>query len=152
MSTFHSTPKGSPSAPVAAAIPEDFPPGSAILGSLSGAQPKLALVEVNGRFYAEGQTPQEVQQQYELCEDLAHQGAAYCQRKLAEGVVDSPAAALERLFLGLRAKDWCSAEQKIWIVRRVSSLQGWAVPASIPELIKQQRSLADSTKKRDEEK
>ena len=135
MSTFHSTPKGSPSAPVAAAIPEDFPPGSAILGSLSGAQPKLALVEVNGRFYAEGQTPQEVQQQYELCEDLAHQGAAYCQRKMAEKVVATEAAALERLFLGLQGKDWCSSEQKVWIVRRVAALLGWSVPATVPELI-----------------
>ena len=135
MSTFHLTPKNSPSTPAAAAIPDDFPSDSLIPGSLSGAQPKLALVEVNGRFYAEGQTPQEVQQRYELCEDLAHQGAAYCQQKLAEKVVATETAALERLFLGLQGKHWCSSQQKVWIVRRVAALQGWSVPATVPELI-----------------
>ena len=135
MSTFHSTPKDSPSAPAATGIPDDFPTGNPVLSSLSGAQPKLALVKVNGRFYAEGQTSDDVKRQYELCEDLAHQGAAYCQRKMAEKVVATEAAALERLFLGLQGKDWCSSEQKVWIVRRVAALQGWSVPATVPELI-----------------
>ena len=73
--------------------------------------------------------------QFEMCEDLAEQGRAYCRRKMAEGVVANEGAALERLHTGLQGKDWCTAEQKTWIVQRVAELQGWVVPASVPALL-----------------
>ena len=116
-------------------VPGDFPRQQAVV-SLSGAQPKLALVEIDGRFYPEGRTPEEVQSQHAMCEDLARQGAAYCTRKIDEGVVVNEGAALDRLYRGLQGKDWCSSEQKVWIVRRVAALQGWAVPTTVPELSK----------------
>jgi hypothetical protein len=108
-------------------IPEDFPVRSTI-SAISGARPKLALVEVEGRYYPEGATPEDRKAQYEVCEDLAHQGVAYCKRKLAEGVVADPAAALKRLHKGLQGKDWCSAEQNLWMVRRVAALLSWPAP------------------------
>ena len=111
-------------------IPKDFPPRSTIT-SISGAQPKLALVEVEGRYYPEGATPDDRRIQYEMCEDLAHQGVIYCQRKLAEGVVADSAAALNRLHNGLQGKGWCSAEQNAWIVRRVAALLSWQAPDSL---------------------
>lgn len=108
-------------------IPEDFP-ARVTVASISGAQPKLALVEVEGRYYPEGATLDDRRAQYEMCEDLAHQGVVYCQRKLAEGVVADPAAALKRLHKGLQGKDWCSAQQNVWIVRRVAILLSWPGP------------------------
>jgi hypothetical protein len=111
-------------------IPEDFPVCSTI-ASISGAQPKLALVEVEGRYYPEGATPEDRRAQYEMCEDLAHQGVVYCQRKLSEGVVADPTAALKRLHKGLQDKHWCSAEQNLWIVRRVAALLSWPAPDSL---------------------
>ena len=111
-------------------IPDDFPVRSAI-SAISGAQPKMALVEVEGRYYAEGATPDDRKAQYAMCEDLAHQGVVYCRRKLAEGVVADPTAALARLHRGLQGKKWCSAEQKVWIVRRVANLLSWPIPESL---------------------
>ena len=110
-------------------IPDDFPVRSTI-SAISGAQPKMALVKVEGRYYPEGATPDDRRAQHEMCEDLAHQGVVYCQRKLAEGVVADPAAALKRLHKGLQGKDWCSAEQNVWIVRRVATLLSWPAPES----------------------
>lgn len=112
-------------------VPDDFLRATTLV-SLSGAMPKLALVEVDGRFYPEGGTPEDIRAQWEMCEDLAHQGVAYCLRKMAEGVVSSEALALERLYKGLQGKDWCSTEQKTWIVRRAAAIQHWSVPALIP--------------------
>ena len=115
---------------LSADIPEDFPARGTI-ASISGAQPKLALVEVEGRYYADGITHEGRRAQYEMCEDLAHQGVVYCQRKLAEGVVADPTAALARLHTGLQGKDWCSAAQNVWIVRRVAALFSRPAPASL---------------------
>ena len=108
-------------------IPEDFPARGTMV-AISGAQPKLALVVVEGRYYPEGATPADRRAQYEMSEDLAHQGVDYCQRKLAEGVVADPEAALNRLHKGLQGKHWCSAEQSLWIVRRVAMLLDWPAP------------------------
>lgn len=94
----------------------------------------MALVEVEGRYYPEGATPEDRRAQYEMCEDLAHQGVVYCQRKLAEGIVVNPTAALNRLHKGLQGKDWCSAEQNVWIVRRVAMLLAWPAPEWPPRL------------------
>ena len=55
-------------------VPEDLPRGHPILGGLLEAQPEVARVEADGRFYAEGQTPEGIQAQHALCKDLAHQG------------------------------------------------------------------------------
>lgn len=115
-------------------VPDNFPRGGDVV-SLSGAMPKVALVELDGRFYPEGGTPEDIVTQFEMCEDLAEQGRAYCRRKMAEGVVANEGAALERLHTGLQGKDWCTAEQKTWIVQRVAELQGWVVPASVPALL-----------------
>ena len=107
-------------------IPEDFPVRSTI-SAISGAQPKLALVDVEGRYYPECATPEDRRAQYEMCEDLAHQGVVYCRCKL----VADPTAALARLHRGLKGKDWCSSAQNVWIVRRVAALLSWPAPASL---------------------
>lgn len=108
-------------------IPTDFP-FNIYQSSLGGAQPKIALVEVDGKFYQEGNTPDQKLEQYVMCEDLAHQSLAYCLRKIEDGTVADPNAAMLRLFNGLQSKNWCTQQQKVWIVNRVAVLGNWPNP------------------------
>lgn len=110
------------------AIPQDFPI-EPLISALAGAQAKLAVAQAGGKFHAPGTTPEEALRQYELCEDLAQQLAAYCSRKLAQQTVSSEHAALERALRGLRQKTWCSPRQKMWVMRRTARLLGWQEPA-----------------------
>lgn len=84
-------------------IPTDFP-FNIYQSSLAGAQPKIALVEVDGKYYQEGNTPDQKLEQYVMCEDLAHQSLAYCLRKIKDGTVAGPNAAMLRLYSGLQSK------------------------------------------------
>lgn len=63
-------------------VPDDFPI-TAVPSSVSGAQPKLGLVEEHGKFYAPGTSPPEVVKTFHMCADLVSQMVPYCQRKLA---------------------------------------------------------------------
>lgn len=64
-------------------IPEDFPIEAATF-SLAGTQPKLNLVEENGKFYQVGTSPTQVQEAFDMCNDLVVQMTPYCQRKKME--------------------------------------------------------------------
>lgn len=108
-------------------IPQDFPNDN-YQSSLAGAQPKIALIEIDGKYYPEGNTPEQLLERYKLCEDLAEQGLAYCLRKIEDETVGDPTAAMIRLHDGLQSKDWCSAKQKTWIVKRVAKLGNWETP------------------------
>lgn len=114
-------------------IPSDFP-ARRKLSALGGAHPKLALVEVHGVYYQPGSTPEELRADFEMCEDLAIQLTAYCRRKIADGTVHTPDAALERALGGLKNKPRCTPEQNVWIVRRTAALLDWSVPESVPGL------------------
>jgi hypothetical protein len=108
-------------------IPQDFPNNS-YSSALSGAQPKLAMVEVEGKFYTEGNTPEQQLERYLMCEDFAHQSLAYCLRKIEAGTVADPKAAMLRLYSGLQSKNWCTQQQKVWIVNQVAALGNWPNP------------------------
>lgn len=108
-------------------IPADFP-FAITQSSLAGVQPKIALVNVEGKYYAEGCTPEQQLEQYLMCEDLAHQGLEYCNRKIKEGAVADSNTAMLRLYTGLQSKNWCTQMQKIWIVNRVAVLGDWPNP------------------------
>lgn len=108
-------------------IPSDFP-NDFSSSLLSGTNPKVQMVEVDGKYYEEGNTPNEQYDIYLMCEDMASQGHTYCLRKIEEGKVADPYAALLRLFAGLQAKDWCASKQKIWIVNRVAAIGNWPMP------------------------
>lgn len=108
-------------------IPSDFPSDS-YRSSLAGAQPKIAMVEVDGKYYAEGNTPDQQLERYLMCEDLAQQGSVYSNRKIDEGVVADGSAALLRMYAGIKDKGWCTAEQYRWIGRRVATLNKWPIP------------------------
>lgn len=108
-------------------IPLNFPRDN-YASALSGAQPKLAMVLINDKYYPEGNTPEQQLQRYLMCEDLAHQGMAYCNRKIEDGTVADPDAAMLRLYTGLQSKNWCTPAQMKWIIRRVAELGSWSEP------------------------
>lgn len=109
-----------------AGVPQDFPVRP-LLSSLTGAQPKLALVEENGRYYAAGTSPSEVLEAYQICEDLARQLVEYCLKKEASNF-GTHAQILNRVGTGLAAEDWCTKDQCDWVVKRTAELLGWKFP------------------------
>lgn len=113
-------------------IPTNFP-SNIYQSSLAGAQPKIAMVEVDGKYYSEGNTPDQQLERYLMCEDLAQQGSVYCNRKIGEGAVADGSAALLRMYTGLQNKGWCTSEQVQWIGRRVAALNKWPVPQPLLE-------------------
>lgn len=63
-------------------VPKDFPV-TAHLSAVAGAQPKMGLIEEDGKFYAPGTSPSEVIKAFSICDDLVSQMVPYCQQKLA---------------------------------------------------------------------
>ena len=104
-------------------VPDDFPI-TATLSALSGSQPKMSLLEEDGKFYAPGTSPSEVLANFQVCEDLVPQMAAYCQRKLPafEG---NRQATLKAAFQGLLSKQWCTPEQCEWVMRKATQELDW---------------------------
>lgn len=107
-------------------IPEDFPVEQQPF-SLAGAQPKMAMVEEGGIYYAEGTAPSQVLEAYEICEDLAAQFAEYCLKKEASNV-GTREQILQRLLDRLEEKDWCTRKQCGWVLKRTATLLGWQHP------------------------
>lgn len=107
-------------------VPEDFPIEPRLY-SLTGAQPKVALVEEDGAYFAEGTSPSEVLDAYEVCEDLAQQFVDYCLKKEASnfGTHDQ---ILQRVHSRLLTTNWCTKTQCEWVARRTAALLGWKFP------------------------
>jgi len=109
-------------------IPDDFP-GGAPLASLAGAQPKLAVRLVNGKYIV-GLTEEERLERYEVCEDLAQQFAVYCARKISENRSLTHDLALARARVGFARKvslgewDFSEAEQD-WVMKRAQQILAW---------------------------
>lgn len=110
-------------------IPEDFPVGGEPF-ALAGAVPKLNLVEVDGKYYPAGATPEEVMEAYAQCLKLIPKLVAYCKRKTVE--LEQPMdAILIRTYKGVLHEDWCTPDQSKWTMRHVATELGLQIP---PEL------------------
>ena len=107
-------------------IPRDFPVEPQPF-SLAGAQPKVAMVEEDGNYYAEGTAPSQVLEAYEVCEDLAAQFVDYCLKKEASNF-GTREEILQRVLDSLETKDWCTRRQCGWVVKRTETLLGWENP------------------------
>ncbi|CAJ0703219.1 hypothetical protein SAMN02787148_109105 [Burkholderia vietnamiensis] len=105
-------------------VPDDFPREPAV-GAVTGAQPKLLVREVDGR-YLTGLTDDELWVRYDACEDLAAQLSEYASQKVATSGL-TPDAALSRAEKGLRLKvaagDWDFSQREVdWVVKRTRQL------------------------------
>lgn len=110
-------------------IPADFPI-AAIPSALSGAHPKMSLIEEGGKFYAPGTAPSEVATAFEVCEDLVVQMVPYCERKI-DAFQGDQEATLRAVFRSLLSKKWCTDLQSEWIVRKTAERLGWPFSQSI---------------------
>jgi len=98
-------------------IPEGFPRGPAP-GAVAGAQPKVLLRQVGGRFVS-GWTEEELVTRYDVCADFVTQLAEYGRRKLDANPQWGRAGLEIRLAAGIRAKAWGFTEAEIaWMVQR----------------------------------
>lgn len=99
--------------------------GSRCPGLVPGAQPKLLVREMAGRFYS-GLTDEELWTRYDACENLAGQLAEYASRKMSASGL-SLDDALGRVEKGLKAKvdggqwDFSHAETA-WTLNRLREL------------------------------
>ena len=109
-------------------MPADFPPRTRVT-AISGAQPKIAVALVDGKYYAPGNSPHEMRADWEMCEDLAHQLVPYCRKKLPR--YKSRKITLAQVHEGVLAKKWCSPEQSFWMIRRTAALLGWPLPREV---------------------
>ncbi|KGV23549.1 hypothetical protein X894_343 [Burkholderia pseudomallei MSHR4462] len=105
-------------------VPDDFP-REPDPGAVTGAQPKILVRKVDGR-YQTAITDEEVQARYDACEDLAAQLCEYALRKVATSGL-APDVALSRAEKGLRAKvnagQWDFSQCEVdWLVKRTRQL------------------------------
>lgn len=115
--------------PLYPGIPEGFPTGGAPF-ALAGVVPKLNLVEVDGKYYLAGATPEEVVEAYAQCRELIPKLVAYCERKTEE--LDRPMdEILIRTYKGVLLRDWCTPAQCKWIMRQVAINLNVNIPAEL---------------------
>jgi hypothetical protein len=105
-------------------IPDDFP-RQPWPGIVPGAQPKLLVREMDGRYHT-GSTDEELWTRYDACDDLAGQLAEYASRKMSASGL-SLDDALARVEKGLQAKvavgQWdFSRGEMAWLMKRTREL------------------------------
>ncbi|KVR42433.1 hypothetical protein [Burkholderia multivorans] len=105
-------------------VPDDFP-REPDFGSVTGAQPKLLVRQVNGR-YQSALTEEELWVRYDACEDLAAQLSRYASRKIATSGLTTDVA-LSRVEKGLKlkvnAREWDLSRPEIdWVIERTRQL------------------------------
>lgn len=99
--------------------PKDFP-RQPCFSALSGTQPKLSVVEIDGRYYLDQPSEDEIYQRYEMCADLVEQLVAYCNRTKQPG--HTWEALLNAVALSLTQKSWdLTPEENAWIMTKLRS-------------------------------
>lgn len=105
-------------------IPDDFPrePPPRLV---PGAQPKLLVREVNGRYF-DGLTEKELWTRYDVCEDIARQLSMYTSRKMRQlgWSFADVLAKVERSVNGkVSAGEWdFSPAELAWVMKRTREL------------------------------
>ena len=106
-------------------VTADFP-RPVQLGAVSGAQPKILLVEDNGRFFAPETNQSELKRRFDLCEDLARQLAVKSlESKAGKRSHLSESEILLQYRTRLIATKWTSVEEAHWIIDNVAAKIGW---------------------------
>jgi hypothetical protein len=121
-------------------IPADFP-RPRVHAAVAGHQPKLALVNCNGRFYAPGGTPSELLSRWDICEDLAQQFAVKSREcKAGKRSHMSEVEILDQYCVRAMKMRWGSDDEMRWVIRRAAALLDWPVPASAAVVASSQRT------------
>lgn len=110
-------------------IPDDFPQYGP-LASLAGVQPKVAVRKnvANGTYY-QGPSTAELQERYEICEDLTVQLISKCRANRSTKYASlSESDILERLLRQLLGTGWGSPQEMRWVIRQVATALAWSVP------------------------
>lgn len=103
--------------------PDDFP-WDRTPPLLSGSQPKLAGRMINGRFVV-GQTAEERDERWDLCEDLAQQLIPKTLKDAEKNPENTRDVTLRRMRRALAAKNWVSRAEMDWLMERLRILLGW---------------------------
>ncbi|MPW23261.1 conserved hypothetical protein [Paraburkholderia piptadeniae] len=106
-------------ADVPAAFPRETAPPV-----VSGAQPKVCARLSNG-VYVNGQSDDEREERWLLCEDLANQLVRVARNEALAHPAQSPTQTLERVRVSVARKGWVSPDELEWLIRRLNELLGW---------------------------
>jgi hypothetical protein len=113
--------------------PADFP-RPVHLGAVAGAQPKLLMTEYMGRYYSPGCTPPELQERWNMCEDLAEQLVAKSlESKAGKRSHMTETEILAQYLPRLIETKWTSEAEAKWVIRRTGELLEWPLPACAEE-------------------
>lgn len=108
-----------------AAIPNSFP-RPVLLGSISGAQPKLLQILHEGKFYSPGASPAELRKRFEICDDLVSQFAEKSlESKRGKRSHLTETEILEQYRTRLIATKWTSVDEANWIIESVAEKIAW---------------------------
>ena len=111
-------------------VPADYPRAD-VASSLSGAQPKFAMVEYEGKFYIPGNTPPERWLDWSYSEALVQHFVSHCpERKRGKYAHMSEEDILAQYYQRAAAagRQFGTEAQLKWSFRRVAQLLGWPVP------------------------
>lgn len=107
-------------------VPADFPyaeKGS----SVSGYQPKVALVTYEGKAYRPGNTPGERYQQWMMCEDFMAYLLSRYQTKNSSDISKEEIITDYALLIN-KGRGIISDAQLRWVIQRVAAILGYSLP------------------------
>ncbi|GAB7545555.1 hypothetical protein [Cupriavidus sp. 8B] len=101
-------------------VPADFP-RIKIPAVVTGAQPKICVREIDGRYVA-GQSEEERFERWDICEDLAQQLLPVAKKDEAKRPEHSREKTLRRVRISVSHEGWCSEEELDWLIGRLGAL------------------------------
>jgi hypothetical protein len=104
-------------------VPEDFP-RDPITPVVTGRTPKVCVRLADG-LYRSGQTDEERRIRWQVCEDLVMQLELAARRDVIAHPSRDRRATLERISAALRRKNWLSASELEWTIRRLQTTLEW---------------------------
>lgn len=99
-----------------------FPTG-APLAALAGAQPKLALVRLDGVYRSH--SPDELRPKLARVEAALEAMVRYCRMLVDTGAAEEPVVALLVALDVLRSRRWFTDAQNLWLLRRAAEQLEW---------------------------
>lgn len=102
-------------------VPETFPRLARIGGVVPEMQPKVCVVR-SGDTYVVPSDDEELEERWELCEDLARQ---LCPVAIRDATRHSRPDALGRVRIAVGRRSWVTAAELDWVMQRLRTLLGW---------------------------